>query len=105
MERFDKRLASWRNFFYPRRIGLCKHVFWGKGENGRITLAMSVVQFPCIFHVDPRDFGIGTEEIIENIQREILMGCVCVDELGTPSLLNYCLCIRKLFLWYGCWSL
>lgn len=41
-----------------------------------------VVQFPCIFHVDPHDFGIGTEEIIENIQREILMGCVCVDELG-----------------------
>lgn len=43
MERFDKRLVSWRNFFYPRWIGLCKHVFWGKGENDRITLAMSVL--------------------------------------------------------------
>ena len=38
----------------------------------------NAVQFPCIFHVDPHDFGIGMEEILENIRREILMGlCMC----------------------------
>ena len=93
-------------FFYPGWI-VCVSMCHGEGRQWQDYFSKeNAVQFPCIFHVDPHDFGIGMEEIIENIRREIIDGFMYVwMNWGMPFLVNHHLCIRKLFLTYGHWSL